>query len=432
MNKLNLIPSRARIEKLLLALFPFPRTLVSQGFSDSLSEIKNIIPLNTLKFKSGEECWGWIIPNSWDVVEAYIANPHTGERIIDYRESNLRLSAYSKNFEGVVTRDELIPHLQYSNLLPDAIPYNTLYYKDDWQFNITKNEFNSLFKEDKYYVKSLINSGPGFLQVGEYFLQGLSDKEIIISTYMCHPSMANDNLSGVVASVELFKLLENIPNRYYSYRLVIVPETIGAICYLANRENLNHIYGGYVLYICGDIGSITYKKTYQGNTVIDKAAISALNDLDNESKIVDFEPFGSDERQYNGPGVRLPFGSVTRTQPSKFPEYHTSADDLSFISINSLEDTVSYMLRILNKLERNMVCKNLYKGEPFFSKYGIKYPSFHNSENYFKDLNFKRIAYEVDGIKDSFSISEKLNIHLDEVNSVLDDFIEKGLVVRVG
>jgi aminopeptidase-like protein len=432
MNKINLKPSGARIEKLLLALFPYPRTLVSQGFSDSLSEIKKIIPLNVLKFKSGEECWGWKIPNSWDVVEAYIANPHTGKRIIDYKESNLRLSAYSKNFEGVVTRDELIPHLQYSNLLPDAIPYNTLYYKDDWQFNITKNEFNSLFKDETYYVKSLINSGPGFLQVGEFFLKGLSDKEIIISTYMCHPSMANDNLSGVVASVELFKLLENIPNRYYSYRLVIVPETIGAICYLANQENLNHIYGGYVLYICGDNGSITYKKSYQGNSVMDKAAISALNDLDNKSKIVDFEPFGSDERQYNGPGVRLPFGSVTRTQPSKFPEYHTSADDLSFISINSLEDTVSYMLRIINKLEKNMICRNLYKGEPFFSKYGIRYPSFHNSKNYFKELNFKRIAYEVDGIVDTFSISEKLNISLDEVNAVLDDFIEKGLVVRVG
>ena len=432
MKNVNIKPSGNRIENLLAKLFPYSRTLISKGYSDSLAEIKKIIPLNVLQFQSGDEYWGWKIPNSWDVIEAFISNTHNGKRIIDYKESNLRLSAYSKNFEGIVPRDELISHLQYSNLLPDAIPYNTLYYKDDWQFNVTKNEFNDLFNDENYYVKSVVNNGPGFLQIGEYFLKGFSEQEIIISTYMCHPSMANDNLSGVVASVELFKLLEIIPNRYYSYRLIIVPETIGAICYLASRDNLNNIIGGYVLYICGDDGPITYKRTYNGNSAIDKAAINTLKELDNNFKIVDFEPFGSDERQYNGPGVRLPFGSVTRTQPSKFPEYHTSADNLSFISIKSLEETVSYMLGIVNNLEKNMVCKNLYKGEPFFSKYGIKYPSFHNSTDYYKELDFKRIAYEIDGSKDAFSISENLNISLDEVNKVLEEFIQKGLVVRIG
>ena len=416
--------AKINMNNLLVELFPLPRTIVSDGYDKSIEIIKKILPFNVKKFKSGTDVWGWKVPNKWNIKEGYISKTD-GTKILDYYDNNLRISPYSKNVKGIFSKNELFEHLNYSELMPEAIPYNTLYYKNDWQFNVTKSEYNNLFKESEYKVNINVDSEQGELKIGQI------KKEIIISTYMCHPSMANDNLSGVVAAVELFRALSTITNPYYSYRLIILPETVGAICYLSDRGNLSDVFGGYVLYICGDGGDIVYKRSYQQNTLIDKAAELALNTLEFSGSVTDFQPFGSDERQYNAPGVRLPFGAVTRTEPGKFSEYHTSADDLYYISLASLENSVSFMIKIISILEKNILCKNLFKGEPFFSKYGLSYPTFHNASDYYSKFNFKRIAYEIDGRSDAMAISSKLNIEYEEVVNTLELFIDKGLAIRI-
>lgn len=415
---------------MLEALFPLPRSLVSQGYRDSLDILRKCLPLTTLDFPSGATAWDWTVPNDWNVREAHIETLDGSRRIVDYRESNLRLSAYSVGFEGVVARDELMKHLAYSKLMPEAIPYNTLYYSRGWQFNVTENEYFNIFTDDHYRVRIDVDEKPGHLQVAELLLPGKSQKEVVISTYMCHPSMANDNLSGVVTVMELFRLLSQAKDRYYSYRLVILPETVGAVCYLANRQDLDKVIGGYVVYICGDPGPLHYKVSYAGNSGVDKAAIKVLHQRGRSAGIRSFEPFGSDERQYNAPGVRLNFGAITRSPPSKFPEYHTSADNLEFISIESLADTVTFLLDTLRLLDNNGTYRNLFRGEPFFSKHGIEYPTFHNTDNYLKAFEFKRIAYEIDGTQDTFSIADKLGLPVQEVIACIAEFEDKGLIHR--
>lgn len=426
----TITPSKANIKGTLDELFPLPRTLVSEGYQKSLEILKARIRLSVTKFPSGSTAWDWKVPNEWNVRQAYIASADGSRKLVDYCDSNLRLSAYSQPFDGIVSREELIRHLSYSKLMPNAIPYNTLYYSRGWQFNVTEDEYLNGFLDGSYYVHIDVEEKPGNLQVAECFLPGETEEEIVISTYMCHPSMANDNLSGVVTAVELFRLLSQVPNRHYSYRLVILPETIGAICYLANRIDKKKIVGGYVVYICGDKGPLHYKRSYAETGVIDEAAVRALTQRGGNGKVRPFEPFGSDERQYNAPGVRLNFGAITRSPPSEFPEYHTSADNLEFVSLDSLVDTVSFLLETLNLLDINGIYLNLYKGEPFFSKHGIKYPTFHNTDNYLHTLLFKRIAYEIDGTKDIFTIADKLGVSVEEIVACVSQFEEKGLVQR--
>lgn len=427
----TLTPSTARIGELLRTLFPLPRTLVSDGFDQSLAVLRKTLPLEILEVPSGAAVWDWTVPNAWNVVEAWIAT-EDGTRLVDYDGSNLRLSAYSLGFDGVVSRDELMAHLAYSKLLPAAIPYNTLYYSRGWQFNVTGEEYRTLFTADRYRVRIVVDEKPGTLKIGELLLKGKTEQEIVISTYMCHPSMANDNLSGVVAAVELFTLLSQLPDRHYSYRLLVLPETVGAVAYLATRKDLDRVLGGYVVYICGDSGKLHYKKSYRGNSVVDAAATHALQGGRFRGEVRNFEPFGSDERQYNAPGVRLDVGAITRSPPSEFPEYHTSADNLDFISTNALAETVSFLLEAIGLLEMNRRYRNLYRGEPFFSRHGIRYPTFHNTDNYLGAFNFKRIAYEIDGTQDVFAIADKLGIPVDEVSAVVRQFAEKNLVELIG
>lgn len=428
-NSINAeLPSKERLADMLNTLFPLPRTLVSQGYDRSLDYLAGLLPLTVNEYASGTPAWDWTVPNEWNVIEAWIETAD-GERLIDYRDHNLRLSAYSLPFDGMVSRKELLDHLCYSKRMPRAIPYNTLYYARNWQFNVSKEEYDTRFTAEQYRVRIAIDEKPGTLKIGEFFLPGFSDQEIVVSTYMCHPSMANDNLSGVVTAIELFRLLAQMPKRHYSYRLLILPETIGAIAYLAHRSaaELARIVGGYVVYICGDPGPLHYKRSYAGNGVIDFAAERAMQQR-SRGRVRPFEPFGSDERQYNAPGVRLNFGAVTRSPPSEFPEYHTSADDLDFVSVDALVDTASYLLDTVRMLEINRRYENLYKGEPFFSRHGIQYPTFHNSDNYLRSLDFKRIAYEIDGTNDVFAIADKLGLSVEEVHQVIAQFVTKGLV----
>jgi aminopeptidase-like protein len=425
--------NKDQIWSLIEKLFPIHRTLINEGFDNSLDIINEEIELMIKGYKSGEEVWDWIIPDSWNVNEAYIEDMN-GNKLVDYNDSNLHLSAYSEPFSGIISHDDLLKHLNFLPDQPDAIPYNFLYYEKGWSFNIKHNSLD-MFKENEYKVHIDVDKKPGELKIAECFLPGEKEDEIVFSTYLCHPSMANDNLSGVVTGVQLFKYISQIKNRKYSYRLLIMPETIGPITYLSNHEErIPRIVGGFVLYCCGTSGGLTYKKSYYGDSYIDQIAEYVCKNYEKDYNVINFFPGGSDERQYNAPGLRLPFGAVLKTPPSKFIEYHTSKDDLTLVNKESLYGTYRYLTKIIDINEMNRVYNNNYKGEPFFKKHNITYPTQQQglkatakaaaSDAY----NVKILASEIDGKNSLLDISDKWEISMEKLNEASKKLLDVGLI----
>lgn len=421
--------------ELIVRLFPINRTLVNKGFRRSLEIIKEKIDIDILEYDSGDQVWDWIIPDAWDVNDAYIKDSK-GNKIVDFKKNNLHLAAYSVPFSGTLTKKELVEHICTLPDHPDDIPYATLYYKkDEWKFCMAHKEWDKLRDDEIFDVHIDVDIKPGKLCIGVYYLPGEIDKEILLTSYLCHPSLANDNLSGVVVSIEAMKNLKNIKNRRYSYRLLIIPEAIGSITYLATHEdNLHKINGGYVLTCCGDSGSMTYKKSYAGDTIVDKAAEYVINQKYGKSKnnIRDFWLNGSDEQKFNAPGVRLPVGSFMRTPYSEFSEYHTSKDDLDFVSKDNLFDTLDTVLKTIFVVDNNLTLKNNYKGEPFLSKHGIykaidlKKPS-RQSAAYI----YRAMIMEFDGTQSFLDISQKWGYRFEDICELSKDFLDAGLVEKI-
>jgi len=408
-------------------LFPIHRTLVNQGYADSLEIIRQQLPLDIEEYPSGMEVYDWIIPDSWDVNEAYIEDMQ-GNRLVDFADNNLHLSAYSIPFQGVIPKEELLQHIRSLEDQPEAIPYNFLYYRQDWEFNIAHRELNK-FTDSQYRVHIDVDAKPGTLKIGQCYLPGESKKELLFSTYLCHPSLANDNLAGVVVAVELFKQLAKIKNRRHSYRLIIIPETIGAITYLANHEDrIKDTLGAYVVYDCGDSGNITYKKSYFENAQVDRVAEHVLKHFSKNASIRGWHPSGSDERQYNAPGVRIPAGSFMRTPAGEFQEYHTSKDTLDIFSEAGLLDSVQTLYRFVQLWEQDLTYTNNYKGEPCFSRHQIPYPSFHRDRGNEAKQIVKKMIFEFDGSLSLLEIADKWNIPFDQVEFVANQFYKAGLV----
>jgi len=416
-----------QIWSLMKKLFPIHRTLINDGFDNSLKIIEDELELDIKCYKSGQKVWDWIIPNSWNVNEAYIEDK-SGKRLVDFKNSNLHLSAYSEAFSGMISHEELMEHINYLPEQPTAIPYNFLYYEDGWSFNISYDSLKN-FKEKEYKVHIDVDEKPGELKIAECYLPGQNDDEILFSTYLCHPSMANDNLSGVVTGVQLFKYLSKLKNRKYSYRLLIMPETIGAVTYLSNHmDKIEKIIGGFVLYSCGDSSEITYKKSYSGDSYIDQVAKYACEHYKENYDIIDYFPGGSDERQFNAPGVRLPFGAIMRTPAGKFKEYHTSKDDLAVVDKESLFDTYKFLTKIVDLFEMNQVYKNNYKGEPFFKKHNITYPTQQEGLDVSEAYNVKILASEIDGNNSLLDISNKWKISMEQLNKASKKLLDAGLI----
>jgi aminopeptidase-like protein len=408
-------------------LFPIHRTLINRGYDRSLEIIQQALPLDVTEYPSGTAVWDWTVPNAWDVNEAYVEDSQ-GRRLIDFADSNLHLSAYSLPFDGEVTRDELLEHLAWIESQPDAIPYGYLYYQRDWQFNIAYRDLER-FTDDRYRVRIDVDERPGALKVGCCYLPGSSEQEVLFSTYLCHPSLANDNLSGVVVAVELFKALSQLKDRRCSYRLLILPETIGAITWLAHHGDLfENIVGGYVVYDCGDPGSVTYKRSYCQDAVVDRAAAHVLKHYSHDASVRPWHPSGSDERQYNAPGVRIPTGSFMRTPAGEFSQYHTSLDTLDVLSPDALLDSVQMLYDIAEVIDSNIVPVNLYKGEPCFSKYNITYPSFREDQHDESRYLVKKMIYEFDGTQSLLDIADKLDTPFDQIQFLADQFHSVGLI----
>jgi len=430
---LNRYSSSTDIDQLLERLFPIHRTLVNEGFLKSLNIIQEKIPLSIKEFASGKKVFDWVIPNSWNVRAAYIED-EKGNKLIDFSENNLHLSAYSHSVDGEFTYEELKSHLNWREDLPEAIPYNFHYYKNDWSFNVSFNQLREKFKSETYKVKIDVDEYPDYLRTGEFYLPGALKEEILITTYMCHPSMVNDNLSGVVVAVELFKYLEKINNRRYSYRLLIVPETIGAITYLAhNREQLSKVKAGFTMYCCGDKGNLHYKQSYNGDSYTDKLfeyLFIKYFKFEKES-ILKFWPGGSDERQFNGAGIRLPMGAITRTPAAEFKEYHTSLDNLDLIRTEDLMDSLEKLLTVVSAIECDILYKNEYFGEPCFSRHNIEYPSFQDALNKSSAYHVKILANEIDGTNSLLDIAKKWDIDIFHLYEIAQAFEKERLITRI-
>ncbi len=351
-------------------LYPICRSITGDGFRQTMEILRRYIPLQIHEVPSGTRVFDWVVPREWNIRDAYIRNS-TGEKIVDFQKSNLHVLNYSLPINKVVSLTELKEHLFTLPDHPEWIPYRTSYYKDNWGFCLTHRQYSDLEDgEYEVFIDSTLENGS--LTYGELYLQGDIEDEILISCHACHPSLANDNLSGVSLSTILSKYLGSITKRY-SYRFLFIPGTIGAITWLyMNKTSVNKIKHGLVITGVGDSGKVTYKRSRRGDAEIDKAAFHVLKQSGQAYDIMDFHPYGYDERQYCSPGFNLPVGRFSRTPYGEYPEYHTSADDLKFVYPEFLEDSYNKILEILYVLDNNRCYQNLNPYcEPQLGKRGL-------------------------------------------------------------
>ena len=373
-EKYNGYKTGQQMHDLIKRLFYIPRSITGSGNRKTLKILKEYIPeLNISEIPTGKKVSDWEIPKEWHVGEAYILTPD-GERICDFKENNLHLLNYSTPVEEEVSYEELTNHLHYLEDLPDAIPYLTSYYERRWGFSISYKQYKSLPKQGKYKViiKSTLKAGS--LTFADALLPGEVKDEVLFSCYICHPSMANDSLSGVVLSTFLFNYVRGLQARHFTYRFVFVPETIGAISYLGlNGKYLKqHVKYGLVLTCVGNEGKFHYKKSKRGNEEVDKIVENTLRHSDYDYEIMEFFPKGSDECQYCSLGFNLPVGSLLKSVYGEFDEYHTSLDSLEFVTPKGLEESYKIYTQIINAIEHNRFYVNTKPcGEPFLTKYNL-------------------------------------------------------------
>lgn len=355
---------------LIAELYPVCRSITGNGFRQTMEVLRRHIPLQVHEVPSGTKVFDWVVPREWNITDAYLMNTK-GEKIVDFQQSNLHVLNYSVPVNKAVSLTELKEHLYTLPDHPDWIPYRTSYYKENWGFCLSHNQYLNL-EEGEYKVFIDSTLADGSLSYGELYLRGEEDGEILISCHACHPSLANDNLSGISLSTMLAKHLGAVPRRF-SYRFLFIPGTIGAITWLClNESSAKMIKHGLVLSGVGDSGKITYKKSRRGDAEVDRAAQHVLKHSGQTSDVIDFYPYGYDERQYCSPGFNLPVGRLSRTPYGEYSEYHTSADNLEFVHPESLADSYAKVLAILNMVENNRYYSNLSPNcEPQLGKRGL-------------------------------------------------------------
>lgn len=354
-------------------LYPICRSITGNGLRETLHRIGKRIPIEIHEVPTGTEVFDWTVPKEWNIREAYINDP-SGRRVVDFRDHNLHVMGYSVPVDRRMSLSELKEHVHTLPDHPDVIPYRTSYYSEAWGFCMEHNRLRDLV-EGEYEVRIDSSLEPGSLTYGEFFVAGESEDEVLISCHCCHPSIANDNLSGIALATWLGEHLEGLSLRH-SYRFLFVPGTIGPITWLArNEDRVDRIKHGLVVTGVGDPGPFTYKRSRVGNAPIDRAAAHILRHSGRPYAVLDFSPYGYDERQYCSPGFDLAVGSLMRTPNGQYPEYHTSADNLDFVRPDALADSLGMYLRVLDVIENDEVYVNVSpKGEPQLGKRGL-YPS---------------------------------------------------------
>lgn len=409
-------------------LFPICRSITGNGFRSSLEIICGIVPeIQVFEVPSGTEVFDWTVPKEWNIRGGWIRSLQ-GETVIDFKDCNLHVLGYSVPIHKTVSRDELLEHVYTQPERPDWIPYVTSYYKERWGFCMSENQKQSL--TDAVYEVFIDSSlEAGSLTYGELILPGETEDEIFFSTYLCHPSMANNELSGPCVQTALIQYLKSLSHRRYTYRFVFIPETIGSITYLSrNLQSMQqHMKAGFVLSCVGDERTYSYVSTKYEDTLADRVLDNVLKFHYPEFIRYSFMKRASDERQYGSAGVDLPVCAFCRSKYHEYPEYHTSADNMDLISPEGLQGSYDVMVKVINALENNYFYQMKCKCEPQLGKRGL-YPTISQKGTYEAVRAMQHFIAYADGRNDMIGISNILNIPVDQLIPIKNKLLEHHLL----
>jgi aminopeptidase-like protein len=412
-------------------LFPICRSITGPGVRETLKYIQNILPeLKIHSVPSGTKAFDWTVPDEWIIRDAFVLDD-SGNKIIDFNNSNLHVLNYSEPVDKWLELDELKPHLYSLPKQPNAIPYVTSYYQRNWGFCLTDNQ-RKILKPGQYHAVVDSELRPGVLNYGELIIPGETEREIFISTYICHPSMANNELSGPVVTTALAQWLSSLEKKHYTYRIIFIPETIGSIVYLSrNLDYLKkNVIAGFNINCVGDDRCFSFLPSRDGKTLSDKVALHVLKSLGPQFKRYTWLDRGSDERQYCAPGLDLPVVNMMRSKHGTYPEYHTSLDDLSFVTPSGLEGGLRIHQNAIKILEKNTIIKNTVLGEPQLGKRGLR-PNIGEKDNLYKFKTLMDILSYSDGKMTILEIANAINESFNDIYPIVDKLVQEGLLTTI-
>jgi aminopeptidase-like protein len=424
---LNLDSVGQEMYKLIADLYPICRSITGNGVRQTLHSIQKYIPLSVQEVPSETPVFDWTVPKEWNIKDAYVKNSK-GEKIIDFHKSNLHIVSYSVPVRKRLSLHELKAHLFTLSEHPDWIPYRTTYYKENWGFCLSYKHFLELLDEE-YEVCIDASLESGHLTYGEYYLPGEQSDEVVLSCHICHPSLCNDNLSGIALVAFLAKHLSSHALRY-SYRFLFIPGLIGSITWLClNEARVSKIKHGFVVAGVGDAGNFTYKRSRRGDAEIDRIFNHVLKHCRSDYAIRDFSPYGYDERQFCSPAFNLPIGCVMRTPHGQYPEYHTSGDNLDFVRPSALGDSFAKCLSALNVLENNKTYINQNpKCEPRLGKRGLYRAVGGQAEDVLDELSMLWVLNLSDGTNSLLDIAERSGSKFESIKAAADRLLEHDLL----
>ena len=411
-------------------LFPICRSITGNGFRSSLEMIREVVPeMQTYEVASGTQVFDWTVPREWNIRGGWIRRT-SGETVVDFKDCNLHVLGYSTPVEQQrISREELLAHVYTQPDQPDWIPYVTSYYKERWGFCMTEHQRQAM-QDEEYDICIDSTLEDGHLTYGELIIPGETEEEIFFSTYLCHPSMANNELSGPCLMTELARYVDLMESRRYTYRFVIVPETIGSIAYLSRhlKEMQQRVKAGFVLSCVGDDRAYSMVSTKYRDTLADRVLENVLRHHAPDYKRYSFMERASDERQYGSAGADLPVCAFCRSKYHEYPEYHTSADDLSLISAEGLQGAFDVMAKVIRALEKNRHYRMAMPCEPQLGKRGL-YPTI-SQKNTYGDVRLMQhfIAY-ADGRNDLIGMSDILGKPIDQIIPIVDKLVEHKLLI---
>jgi aminopeptidase-like protein len=414
-----------QMHDLMARLYPICRSLTGDGVRETFRILEQEVPLEITEIPSGTRVFDWTLPREWNIRDAWISGPD-GDRVVDFKDSNLHVLGYSVPVRGRMPLAELRERLFTHPDNPDWIPFRTSYYQENWGFCLSQRQLEDL-PDGEYEAVIDSSLADGYVTYAEASLAGEVADEVLFSTYVCHPSLCNDNLSGVVLTTALAKYLQSMP-LHYSYRFLLGPGTIGPLCWLwKNEEALGRVSHGLVLSCAGDPGPLTYKQSRRGDAEIDQAAANVVRAA--SGSVIPFEPWGGDERQFCSPGFDLPVGALSRTPADKFPGYHSSADDLDFVRPEFLADSFRRCLEIVDVLETNTSYINLNpKGEPQLGKRGL-YRSVAGGSS--TEAGLLWVLNQSDGRHSLLDISDRSGLPYAQVREAAEALLEHELLEEV-
>ena len=415
-------------------IFPICRSITGEGNRETIRHIQSVIPVTQHEVPTGTRAFDWVVPDEWRITDAFVEDEQ-GNRVIDFRENNLHVVGYSTPVNEVMSREALTSHLHTDQKNLDAVPYVTSYYKRDWGFCTSKRKWDSV-KGEKFRVKIDSELFPGSLTYADLVVPGETSDEILVTTYICHPSMANNECSGPTVSSFLAKWILEGSKRRYTYRFVFAPETIGAVCYISRNWDViqERVVGAINLTCVGDDRALSLMPSRKGNTRIDKIARHVLATSGMQYREYSFAERGSDERQYSHPLVDVPIVSVMRSKYGTYPEYHTSLDDLSLVTPRGLKTSLDLNKRIIEAIEANSVYANVFPCEPMLSRRNLTPSSWMTrrttgdqpaNQDYRSMIN---AVFECDGRNDLIDVANNLSIDFEKCRNLLRTLEGEGIL----